>query len=90
MEDMVMYHAADILCEGNTGLESERLQRREVLRRHPRQKPSPKYASTTQQNPVRPGTLGHHYSPTGGNAVTVPATTTQMETRIRRGNPTGD
>jgi hypothetical protein len=35
LEDVVMYHAADILCEGNTGLESECLQRRDVFRRHP-------------------------------------------------------
>ena len=48
MEDMVMYHAADILCEGNTGLRSEHLQSHEVLRRHPRPKSSPKHASTTQ------------------------------------------
>jgi hypothetical protein len=48
LEDVIMYHATDILREGNTGLESERLQRRKVLRRHPCPKSSLKHVSTTQ------------------------------------------
>ena len=40
-------------------------------------------------SPVRSGTQRHHYDPAGGNAATVPEAPTQMETRIRRGNPAG-
>src|SRR3972149_3419052 len=35
LEDVVMHHGAYILREWNAGLESERLQRCDVLRRHP-------------------------------------------------------
>jgi hypothetical protein len=36
--------------------------------------------------PVQPGTRRHHYDLTGGNAVTVPVSRTQMEPRIWKGN----